>query len=399
MIQPWHYVRRCRECWHSETFSLPELRKKVLYLDQFAISNMMKALNPNAKPRKGDADDFWRELFRTVDRLCKLQLLVCPDSRFHTEESLTSRFAAALKRMYELLSGGVTLHSRHAIELSQIYKHVQCWATEREPEPWEFDVREIANGHLDGWRERFLITANWGGMTDQWADELRQARDAAHEGIVDVFARWRNERRGFWDWFRDEARSYATVLQLYERYYQRLQEVRSGALEPSFASIFPPQAVYTVTTIQDALTKAGVAEVELWPRTVEYLTSEATERLPFNRISAMLTAAIARKAGAGQTHPPTRGILNDIRLISAYLPYLDSMFIDNECCGYLREQPLRDELAYPCRVFSLNTKDELISYLQGIEASASEEHLTTVREVYGDDWGKPYESLYMPKEK
>jgi len=398
MIQPHDYRRRCRECWHSETFPLPQLRKKVLYLDQFAISNMMKALNPNAKPQKGEADDLWRELFRTVDRLCKLQLLVCPDSEFHWKESLVSPFLGPLKRMYELLSGGVTLHRRHAIELSQIYKHVQRWATGRESQAWEFDLRAVANGEVDGWWDRLMITTNWGSITDQWADEFRRSRDTVHEGMVEVFQRWRQERRDFWDWFREEARSYRAVLEVYTRYYQRLQDVSSGTVPPSLVGILPPPAVATVTTIHNALTKAGIAQAELWPRTVEYLTSDAVERLPFNRISAMLTAAIARKAAAGQRRPPTRGIVNDIGLISAYLPYLDSMFIDKECHGYLMEQPLRDELTYDCRVFSLNTTDELLSYLRDIEAAASSEHLATVKEVYGDDWATPYESLYAEPE-
>ena len=34
------YTRRCRSCWHALTFVLPELRKKVIYLDQFVFSNI-----------------------------------------------------------------------------------------------------------------------------------------------------------------------------------------------------------------------------------------------------------------------------------------------------------------------------------------------------------------------
>lgn len=275
----------------------------------------------------------------------------------------------------------------------QIHEHVQRWATGREPQAWQFDIRAIAYGELGGWQDRLIITTEWGDRHD-WVSEIRRSRDSIYEGMLEVFARWQNEEHDFWHWFREEARSYSAVLELCKRYHERLDGVYSGAVQPSLANITPPPAVITVTTIHEALTKAGIAGTELWPRTVEYLISGAVEKLPFDRISAMLTAAIAREAAAGQTRPPTRGILNDIRLISAYLPYLDSMFIDNECRGYLMEQPLRDELNYGCRVFSLNTKDELLSYLRDIEASAPSEHLAAVKEVYGDDWGKPYERLY-----
>ena len=290
-IQPWNYTRRCKGCWHSESFPLPELRKHVLYLDQFAISNMMKVLNPNVRSRKREDEDFWLELFRFVDRLCKLQLLVCPDSEFHTEESLVSPFPAPLKRMYELLSGGVTLRRRHAIELLQIHEHVQRWATGRESQTWQFDMRATAYGELDGWQDRLIITTEWGDRHD-WINEIRQSRDSIHEGMLEVFARWQNDRHDFWHWFREEARSYSTVLELYKRYYERLDDVNSGAVHPSFADIIPPPAVITVRTIHEALMGVGVAVTELWPVTVDYLASDAVERLPFSRISAMLTAAI-----------------------------------------------------------------------------------------------------------
>ena len=44
LIIGWGYTRRCRECWHTDRFDLPEIRKTVIYLDQLAISEMMKAL-------------------------------------------------------------------------------------------------------------------------------------------------------------------------------------------------------------------------------------------------------------------------------------------------------------------------------------------------------------------
>lgn len=46
MVCEQHYVRRCRSCLTPVSIPLPTLRKRIVYLDQFAISNMMKRLNP-----------------------------------------------------------------------------------------------------------------------------------------------------------------------------------------------------------------------------------------------------------------------------------------------------------------------------------------------------------------
>lgn len=45
-------MRRCRDCWHKQDYHLPELRKKIIYLDQFVISNLMKlkSLQPKGMP-------------------------------------------------------------------------------------------------------------------------------------------------------------------------------------------------------------------------------------------------------------------------------------------------------------------------------------------------------------
>lgn len=83
MVCDYHYCRRCRNCLHPRgyeppaRFPLPNLSKSVVYLDQMAISNMMKALNPSAKGHdRAVRDGFWRPLFEKLDRLSKLQLLV-----------------------------------------------------------------------------------------------------------------------------------------------------------------------------------------------------------------------------------------------------------------------------------------------------------------------------------
>ena len=51
MIGGGHYLnRRCWTCLHKgPSERLPELNKKIIYIDQFAISNMMKSINPRTR--------------------------------------------------------------------------------------------------------------------------------------------------------------------------------------------------------------------------------------------------------------------------------------------------------------------------------------------------------------
>src|SRR6476620_7774230 len=86
-------------------FDPPHL-KKVIYVDQFAVSEMVKAIDTRSK-KHSHVEPFWRQVFEALERVCKLQLVVCPWSHLHRNESLVSEMFEQLKRMYEYLANGV----------------------------------------------------------------------------------------------------------------------------------------------------------------------------------------------------------------------------------------------------------------------------------------------------
>ncbi len=48
-VQSRSYTRRCRSCLHKERILLPELNKRIIYLDQLAISELLKAIHPDTR--------------------------------------------------------------------------------------------------------------------------------------------------------------------------------------------------------------------------------------------------------------------------------------------------------------------------------------------------------------
>src|SRR5216684_4643050 len=115
------YTRRCRSCLRMETFALPELKKKVIYLDQFVFSNIMKTLSAETPGHdRAKAEPLWRELFESLDVLCRMQLVICPDSTEHHDESLISPFFEELKHTYEHFSTGISFSPSTSIQDMQI---------------------------------------------------------------------------------------------------------------------------------------------------------------------------------------------------------------------------------------------------------------------------------------
>jgi hypothetical protein len=81
-------------------------------------------------------------------------------------------------------------------------------------------------------------------------------------------------------------------------------------------------------------------------------------------------------------------------MVSAYMPYCDAMLIDNRVRAMLTSLPKRYALQYPCRLFSRNNGDRLLTYLEGLEKNADPLVLALVRDVYGPDWPTPFVEMY-----
>jgi hypothetical protein len=61
------------------------------------------------------------------------------------------------------------------------------------------------------------------------------------------------------------------------------------------------------------------------------------------------------------------------------------MFLDNECAAYLSESPLKGTLGITERIFSLNSVDDFVAYLDSLSDSTPEEIRESVKEIYGID--------------
>ena len=75
--------------------------------------------------------------------------------------------------------------------------------------------------------------------------------------------------------------------------------------------------------------------------------------------------------------------MNDVRAIGAYAPYVDAMFVDNECATFLAEKPLSTDLMFKAQIFSLNSGDAFLEYLDQIAERATDEVRLYAKQIYG----------------
>jgi hypothetical protein len=395
MVSGNHYIRRCRErtCWYTQTIQLPELKKRIIYLDQFAISNMMKTLNPVVKGHERAAvDPFWRELFEMLNVVCRLQLAVCPDSDEHRNESLLSPFYAPLKRVYELFSHGSTFHDSEAIRYHQVAIIAKAWIRNEDPK-FNFDAQEITYGRLHEWQERFIVSANVN--YGDFVDGIRGDRERVHEGLGKCFATWQKEKPSFAVWFEEELTEWGPlVLRFYLNWIRQHVEMEQGNRPFDFDTYAPPRCAGLITGIKYIFQREGISEPDSVTKAGEFLLSRALAVAPFNCIQASLYAVMAAKAAAGQKEPPNRGTAADVNIVSTLLPYCDAMFIDNKCRALLSDIPQTHRLPYSARIFSPSLGNEFLQYLKEIKEACAPSDIRLVEEVYGPEWKEPYLNIF-----
>ena len=390
MICDRHYVRRCIQCWFDKSLPLPAIKKTIIYLDQFVLSNMMKELDPS----KEYAHGFYRTLFEKLDRLSKRQLIVCPDSPIQDYESVVDTRYEKIRAVFLQLSQGVGLHNPITILHAQILHAFDCWRSGR---PCDCHVtRDFAfTEKPDVWQDLFRIELNF--TVPGLAQELKTNRGIFTRHLHDVCQDWqKDESFSFKETFDNELAAVGkTILQQHSHYLARYAAWRSGQAALDDEVCFPPPASKLVSRMLTELGSAIPDMNERYQAISKFFASEQFRAVSGARISALFWATIARqiRTGCKPGRFPKGSMYNDIDVVAMYSPFCEAMFVDKEIAHLTKQGELREELGGRTRFFSLRQreKNEFLDYLNGIERSASAEHLALVEEVYGPP--KPYVDL------
>lgn len=396
MVNGRNYVKRCRECWHSESYSLPELDKKVIYLDQFVISNMMKAVN--SRLSKNDrVDEFFIQLFEKISKLCKLQVLVCPDSEFHENESSLSPFSAELKRMYEHLSNGITLYDSATIrrfELCHTFAKINKYKLRKD----NLTIDDILHGNKNEWQGRLLFSIDH-NVDQEEITRRRQSREAVAANINKLFGIWRKEpNKQYEDWYKAELDSFGLgIFTRYAKNMMNLKLARAGEEDSSalFLETANSDEHILIISLLHYLPN-DMDEGAKYDLVFKFLFSEDIKKLPCVRIMAALFASLEHEVvHGGRKKLVGNGMGSDIYMVSSVLPYCDAIFVDNEINRFLSHPRAKYYLSeYEGKVFSLSSKQAFLDYLDEMIDSVPQKHKNLINEIYGNHWTEAFYEMY-----
>lgn len=357
-------IRKCKECLQIRKTNLPPTRKSVIYLDQFAVSNMMKSINPATNSHGKPALEPWSELYDHVARLVQMQLVVCPESGFHRLESrLEPTLGPAIQQVISYLSGRARFPDPEYILEKQLLDCLERWLV-GEAASTLLDPRDVISDELDQWDDlvRLHVTPI---IFPPLVQAERAIRSTAEEAMENLFRSWQQDPLPFRERFSIEIEAHRRAqVELYER------------------RLFAPRRFPYSDSLLDAI-KRQRPSAEAATVLFDFLRSEALEQVPILRIQASVHAALAVRA-QGQKHPPNEGYMTDVEIVATLLPYCDAMLIDRVTYSLLNEPEVRRTLGgWVDRAFPPKQIDAFKLRLDTIEAGARANHARWVEWVYG----------------
>jgi hypothetical protein len=375
--------RRCKTCRFSLDEVLPSVDKKVIYLDQFAISEFYKVKSNTRRPGAGN-QQFWQDFQRLANRAYLLQQVIFPASNIHDDETTVSPFASDLGLAHEMMSGDTSFEYAHKIAALHECAYAEAYINGLEPPKLSTDVDDILEGDRNEWLPDMHITANMD--YSMFADGIRAGRDSAGVELRRLAAGWATNKPTFDDILKHELESYGSA---HEQACLHFAKLTKKALENNdglgFVNASQSPALEQYRALRRLFGEAGTPEDQSHAAVLKFREWPANRQLPTHKIFAYLMAALGWKISCGQRRPIAAGILNDFTAIATYGPYVDAMFVDKECAELLTHGSLRADVTLKAKIFSLQTRDDFLHYLSGLADSTAKEVRDFATELYGID--------------
>lgn len=373
---------KCVSCGDITLDEMPALDKRIIYLDQLAISQIFK-IKTGTYPSEAPHHAFWTEVTNLLQQGVLLQQVLCPASDIHRDESMVFTRGDELTLTHEMLGGDTSFRSSSEIEGDQVWAYLRGFVSEKEP-ILDLSVDSILDGHRNEWLSRLHISAamDWTGI----AKDVRDRREMSADNMAPLYERWRADpKTSFKSVLKTELESFGSSR---VTAYLHFAEMARRGLENGDTNAFMngalSGAIQEFRGLREYFTRSGMSVDDAERQVVAFWQWNGNWTVPHHRIQAYLFAAMARKIAAGQKKNPSRGATNDIRAIATYAPYVDAMFVDSEFATLLQETPLQNDLSYRAEIFSIRSRDAFLNYLHDLIRNATAECEMIAVALYGD---------------
>lgn len=353
-------LRGCLSCSRLDRIPLPDLNKKVLYLDQFFYSHAFRAENPAFKEAKDK-----------IQQLAYKQLLVAPYCNIHEDETYLWKLEKRelLWRFIKQTSAGHDFWPEYHVKERQLHRSFEAFLRGDEP-AHHIERDDALPDDLNEWDDYLWIDV---GQFQPDSVAIRSGKSASVSALLDLFPEWASKLSTFQEDVRSELRSGAeSYLHLYADYVKRLVEGDMTAMftSPVDSQIIEKLMYYDSEHLTPALRMQRIRA---------FFDSEHYANVPVDRISSEFFALLRHMLRQGaflsreKSEKRFKGFFYDVRFISTYAPYCDAMVVDSLMHRWATDPLIDLPARFGTRFFSRNNWHEFLNYLGEIERSLDSE--------------------------
>lgn len=357
-------LRGCMSCKHKITIALPEVQKKVLYLDQFFFSSAF---------REGDAR--FVEAAQRIRQISALQLLVVPFSSIHEDEThqwrgYDDKNKEDLMEFIKSTSRGHEFEPAYEVEQTQIVRAFKAYLA-GVSDDFKAEHRDAVHGDIHEWDDYIRIDV---GRYMGEIELIRDFKQQSIEGLVDLFPKWRESKNSFeQDVFMETEAAAKGYLDSYIEYAVRIASGDYNALLDSPIMSMVVQSL--LFCLSDDIPHENRLQI-----IGGFFKSAHFSKTPYRWISdrtyAILKDMVKQGAYTNRDKALKRlnGFYQDVKHVATYAPYCDGFVLDQAMASLVSDGRVDIENKYGVKVFSLNNWEQLMEWLDELEAEMSEEH-------------------------
>lgn len=360
-----YVLHGCGRCHYSKQVWLPELRKKVLYLDQSFFSGAFSK-----------EDSRFVELATRIQHAASAQLLTIPRSSIHDYETKLWRRGGELLDFIKQTSRGHRFRSALEVENAQILSGFKRWLA---GEDAAYPVRQsdALSERVHDWDGYFLVDVHHEPGSNE---AQREEKSQATTRLLDLFEGWKKSEETFSQCVAGEL---AGAKKLYQEAFIRCVE-RLG--RGDVLGLLPPPVIEHMRH----LVPQGQSFHEAMKTCGDFFDSQHFARLPFQSLRARAYATLQKEVRDGAYRDSKRarekldGFYSDVDHFALYAPYCDAITMDKAMATLVSKPTLALEKTFGTKVFSLNNIDHFHGWLDELEAGVTDHHRWGLSTAYPD---------------
>ncbi|WP_201760252.1 hypothetical protein [Bradyrhizobium sp. AC87j1] len=373
-------TKRCADCRYSHDEILPHVDKRVVYLDQFAVSELYKT--KEGKRRLGaPSATFWQRCYELADLAYKRQQVIFPASNLHSDETIVWHSPSELRLAHEMFSGETFFDRTDEIATNQEWEFAEAYIRGSGPPTLTFNVDDILSGDRNDWLPVYHISVD--SDYSIFAPGLRRDRSVAETSLKSLAEGWAKNRPTFDQILKHELSSYGSAMREALRDQVAKTQEAMASDDPSSVLELRFGLMNRYRQLAAMFVHRGVPPQDAFNEVSKFLDWPGNQEQPAHKIFAYLIAALGWRVSSGQSPNIGAGILNDFTAIATYAPFVDAMFVDRQCASLLQQGRLRSELSFKARIFSMSNQQEFLDYLKQLGDSATDEVRQLANELYG----------------